>query len=206
MNLKDTAHILQTQKDRVIKDKIACPSTVCISIRSKTKQAWMMTTRDKAFIVSPVQLDDEPESARNKNFMVLHHRIYKKFPKFNAIIHSDQINILTAARAGKPIPPLLDDFVQLVGPDAKTVDPLNVAAVLSGLKRRNAVLLKDEGALCAGQDMDDALAVAQVMEKGCRTFIETFFLGGGIPINWFEARLMRLVYQYKYSRINRRVK
>jgi ribulose-5-phosphate 4-epimerase/fuculose-1-phosphate aldolase len=204
MNDQEVIRLLQIQKDLLLKEKIATASTVCISLRSKD-QAWILTAGNNDDNVSSIRLDDAPPSAPNENHTALHHAVYKRYSGFNAIIHSDQVNILTAARAGKPIPPLLDDFVQLVGPDAKAAASSDVGSVLSGLKRRNAVLLKDEGALCAAADIDDARAVAHVMEKGCRAFIETFFLGGGVPINWLEARLMRLVYQYKYSRITRRV-
>jgi hypothetical protein len=113
---------------------------------------------------------------------------------------------LTAAAAGREVPPLLDDFAQLVGVSARAVqgkkaDPRFPLQILRGLKRRNAVLIPEWGGLCAAASFDDALAVVQVLEKGCRAHIDSAFLGGGFRINPVEAWLMRMVYKYKYSKM-----
>ena len=137
----------------------------------------------------------------------LHRAIYNKKKKFNALIHSEQQNVMTSSRAGKTVYPMLDDLAQIAGatvrvaeeyklpPDAKIVK-----SVMRALKRRSGALLKDHGAICCAGNFDDAHAVAQVMEKGCKTFIETTFLGGGVKINDLECNLMRFVYVLKYSK------
>ncbi|MCG8471043.1 MAG: class II aldolase/adducin family protein [Desulfobacterales bacterium] len=135
----------------------------------------------------------------------LHAAIYKKRKKTHAIIHSQSLAIMTASKAGVEVPPLLDDMAQIVGISAKVATSWSdrkVRPVLSALKGRDAVLLKDAGALCAGSNVDDALAVAQVLEKGCKAYIESSFLGGGAKINRAEALFMRTVYKLKYSKQN----
>jgi ribulose-5-phosphate 4-epimerase/fuculose-1-phosphate aldolase len=134
-----------------------------------------------------------------------HQAVYQKATDVQVLIQSRLPYTVTAAMAGNDVPPLLDDFAQLVGVTARVVltkptgntFPLQV---IRGLKRRNAVLVPDWGGLCAAGTFDDAVAVAQVLEKGCRALVDSAFLGGGHKINWVESWLMRLVYRYKYSR------
>jgi hypothetical protein len=134
----------------------------------------------------------------------LHRFIYQRRADVTVLITSRLPYTLTAAQAGRVVPPLLDDFAQLVGVTARVVgeekaDPRFIHRVLKGLRRRNAVLIPDWGGLCAAASFDDALAVVQVLEKGCRAYIDSAFLGGGFRINPVEAWLMRLVYKYQYA-------
>jgi hypothetical protein len=136
----------------------------------------------------------------------LHCFVYRKRTDVKVLITSRLPYTLTAARAGRQVPPLLDDFAQMVGITARVVegeetDPRFPYRVLKGLKRRNAALIPEWGGLCAASSFDDALAVVQVLEKGCRAYIDSAFLGGGFRINPVEAWLMRLVYKYKYSKM-----
>lgn len=136
----------------------------------------------------------------------LHGFIYLQQTDVKVLITSRLPYTQTAALAGREVPPLLDDFAQLVGVTARVVpekitSPRFPLRVLKGLKRRNAVLIPQWGGLCAAATFDDALAVAQVLEKGCRAYIDSAFLGGGFRLNPVEAWLMRLVYRYKYSKM-----
>lgn len=136
----------------------------------------------------------------------LHCFIYQQRTDVRVLITSRLPYTLTAALAGRQVPPLLDDFAQLVGVTARVVQgekagPGFPYRVLKGLKRRNAVLIPEWGGLCAAASFDDALAVAQVLEKGCRVHIDSAFLGGGFRINPVKAWLMRMVYKYKYSKM-----
>jgi hypothetical protein len=136
----------------------------------------------------------------------LHCFIYQQRTDVKVLITSRLPYTLTAAGAGRKVPPLLDDFAQMVGVTAGVVQgeksgPRFPKRVLKGLKRRNAVLIPEWGGLCAAASFDDALAVVQVLEKGCRAHIDSAFLGGGFHINPVEAWLMRMVYKYKYSKM-----
>ncbi len=135
----------------------------------------------------------------------LHIALYRK-KKCNAAIHTNLPNITTAARAGNTVYPMLDDMAQIVGTSAKVADysyypsDTQIKNILKALHWRSGVLLSGQGALCCGSDIDDAYAVCQVLEKGCKSFIETAFLGGGHTINKIETALMRFVYVMKYSK------
>lgn len=137
----------------------------------------------------------------------LHCAVYNKRDDINYIIHNKQEDVVAVSSIGKTIKPFLDDFAQIVGITARNAvfDPNNGKATakkaVKKLKGRNSVLLKDNGALCAGSDESDALAVEMVTEKGCKSFIAANILDkGNKSIKAYECVLMRVVYKLKYSK------
>ncbi len=144
---------------------------------------------------------DCPETA------VLHSAIYKKREDVNAVIHTKEEDVLSVSKIGKTIRPFLDDFAQIAGITVKNVDysPNNTIksskAVTKALKSRDAVLLKNNGAVCVGADEDEANAVKLVTEKGCKAMVAANIYGtDNKPINLIESALMRIIYKTKYSK------
>ena len=137
----------------------------------------------------------------------LHSGIYNDRKKFNAIIHTHQMNASTCAAARREVPAVLDDLAQIIGPSVRCADyalPSTnkiVKATVKAMKGRNAALMANHGAVCAGRDLDEAFVVCQVLEKGCKAFIEAEFLGGAKHINKFEAWAMHHFYVKKYSKL-----
>jgi len=134
----------------------------------------------------------------------LHLKLYRSRHDFNAIIRTTSENILTCSMAGETVLPYLDDMAQIIGSSVKVVpygenDSVYDLAV-KGIRRKNAVLIKDHGAICGHRTLDDLYAVCHVFEKACKAFIEARILGGGKPVPWIEAELIRFVYQRKYSK------
>ena len=137
----------------------------------------------------------------------MHSGIYNDRKEFNAIIHTHQMNASTCAAARREVPAVLDDLAQIVGPTVRCADyalPSTkkiVKATVKALRGRNAALMANHGAVCAGRDLDEAFVVCQVLEKGCKAFIEAEFLGGAKHINKFEAWAMHKIYLKKYSKM-----
>jgi L-fuculose-phosphate aldolase len=97
--------------------------------------------------------------------------------------------------------PLLDDFAQLIGPTVKcAVFGASSAKVVKALGNKNAVLLKDNGAICVAGTKYDAEAIEIVMDKGCKTLVGANLYSGVKAINAIEANLMRIIYKMKYSK------
>lgn len=102
--------------------------------------------------------------------------------------------------------PLLDDFAQIAGATVRSAvfDPSSTMKtskkVVKALKGRDAVLLKDNGALCCGPSKSDAQATEMVMDKGCKTMLGAALFDTAKPINAIETRLMRFIYKTKYSK------
>jgi len=135
----------------------------------------------------------------------LHCEIYRTRKEVNAVIHTHQMNASTVAAAHREVPPILDDQAQIIGPSVRVADyalpsTKKIAKkTVKALKGRNAALMANHGAVCVGRDLDEAFVVCQVLEKACKAFIETEFLGGAKSINKFEAAFMHQFYLRKYS-------
>lgn len=136
----------------------------------------------------------------------LHWAIYKKRDDVNYILHSDNEFAVAASQKGKTMKPLLDDFAQLVGPSVKTAvfNPASTLKsskkVVKALGKKNAVLVKDNGAICVAGTQYDAEAVEIVMDKGCKTLVGAELYHGVKAISPLEANLMRFIYLKKYSK------
>lgn len=133
----------------------------------------------------------------------IHRKIYRRFKGIRAIIHAASPDILAVSRTGRTVYPLLDDFARIIGVNARVAagsPPLQATLIARRLRGRYAVMIEGNGALCCGPSRSDAIAAAQVLEKGCRAVIGSHFFGGARPIHPVEALLMRLVYLMGYSR------
>lgn len=112
----------------------------------------------------------------------------------------------TVAAARREVPPVLDDFAQIVGPSLRCADyalPGSSSMArrsVAAMRGRMAVLLANHGAVAAGRDMKEAILCARMVEKGCRVFIEAQFLGGAASLAPLEAWAMHKVFLAKYSR------
>jgi L-fuculose-phosphate aldolase len=137
----------------------------------------------------------------------MHTGIYRDRKEVNAVIHTHQMNASTCAAARREVPAVLDDLAQIIGPSVRVADyalPSTkkiVRATVKALRGRNAALMANHGAVCVGRDLDEAFVACQVLEKGCKAFIEAEFLGGAKHINKFEAWAMHQVYLKKYSKM-----
>lgn len=127
-----------------------------------------------------------------------HKDIYENYPKFNNIIHNTSSEVVAVSRLGKTMKPLLDDFAQICGPTVKCADVPDKAA--KKIKGKNAVLIKDMGALCCGSNEGDAQAVDMIMSKSSLALLTAKVFGKEKAINPVEAWLMRIVYTLKYSK------
>jgi L-fuculose-phosphate aldolase len=127
----------------------------------------------------------------------MHRDIYLLNPALNNIIHNAEEETVAVSRLRKTMKPLLDDFTQICGTKVKCAKPARVGKAIKG---KNAVLVRDQGALCCGKNSGDAQAVDMIMSKSCLALLATKVAAPAKPINPVEALLMRVVYLKKYSK------
>ena len=108
--------------------------------------------------------------------------------------------VIRFSQTEKELRPFLDDFAQIVGPKAITVDN-DINLIKKALKNAPAVFIKNMGALCWGKSKDDALAVNMITEKNCKAFFAAKLFGNPKPINPIECKFMRLNYVKRYSKL-----
>lgn len=70
-------------------------------------------------------------------------------------------------------------------------------AALNSVIGRNAVLVKNVGAVCAGKTEADAEAVAMIVSKNCAA---ACYVRHAKPLSLLDARLQRYIYLTKYSK------
>lgn len=136
----------------------------------------------------------------------VHAEVLRTRKDVNAVIHTHQTNASVVAAARREVPPILDDQAQILGPTVRVADyalpstKKMVKACVKALKGRKAALMANHGAICVGEDLEDAFVACLVLEKACKAFIEAEFLGGAKSINIFEAHIMHQFYLRKYSK------
>ena len=194
-----TAVFTSDEKYKPAKEFTACDSVRkgdCFYVGPEDKAASVIDIKSGAWVGGA----EIPDSAD------MHWEIYKKRKDVNFIKHSKNEFAVAASKKGKTMKPFLDDFAQLVGPTVKTA-VFNPASTMKSSKKvakalgnRNAVLVKDNGAVCVAGTQYDAEAVEIVMDKGCKTFVGTELYSEVKPINQIEAHLMRFIYLKKYSK------
>ncbi len=135
----------------------------------------------------------------------LHAEIYRTRKKINAVVHTHQPYASTLAAAHRDLPPILDDQAQILGPNVRCADyglpntKKIVKATTKALKGRFAAFMANHGAVTLGRTMEEAIIAALVLEKACKTYIESQLIGGAKSLNGYEAWLMHKYYLFKYG-------
>jgi len=125
--------------------------------------------------------------------------------------------IVKMSNLGNTMEPYLDDVAQIAGVDVKCVELHNcregqaagiksteealTQTLLETLSDRNAVLIKDIGALCTGFDESEAEAVAIVLEKACMAAYLAHCVGNIPPLSKESAKKDREGYVNHYSKL-----
>ena len=138
--------------------------------------------------------------------LLLHLAIYKKYPMFNAIIHTHSIYASACAAMHRQIPPLLEDTAQISGGSIKvaryalagTKELANNAVEAMGTS--NAVLLANHGAVSCGKSLDEALIVAEIVEKSAHVHCITASVGESFPLPTNDIKILRNFYTEHYSK------
>lgn len=117
--------------------------------------------------------------------------VVKEYPY--ALFDNDAMS-RTYSYAGKSLPAYIDDFAQIVGPDAKCRTPRGYK---TAIKNRNAVLLNGLGTLCVSEDEDDLEAIALIVSKNCAAAL---YCDNAKPLSFADAMLQRIIYTKKYSK------
>ncbi len=138
--------------------------------------------------------------------VTIHRKIYERYPGTMTIIHSVKPDIMNYSLTGKTLYPMVDDFAQIIGVNAQALAPDYIQAEKTArmiqlkILGRSAVLLKGNGAICCGADIEDARAVEMILGKNCRAAMAVDLFDRGKPLRGYEALLMRFIYLRRYAK------
>ena len=144
-------------------------------------------------------LPDTPERVKR-----IHEEIYKKRPDVRFIIHNKSEAVMTVSRRASHMKPLLDDFAQLIGVGVRIPSNENGkdGNNFHNIKKHvNAVFALNDGAYCVGSTLDDAMAVAIVLDKGCIAYLSVLRNGEGHYLSLWECIKMNRHYRKSYSKL-----
>lgn len=136
---------------------------------------------------------------------ILHLAIYQARPDVNAIMHTHSIYASAMAVARKPIPPILEDLVQMVGggvpvaPYARAGSPELAKSVARAIDSRGAVLLANHGVVGVGRTLEEAFIVCQIVEKSACVYAWANLVGDAVTLEPEEVKELRDNYLFSYS-------
>ena len=120
---------------------------------------------------------------------------------FGYLYHVETPYIMEMSRRGRRVYSYLDDMAMISGYYTDCIEDVhNEKAFRKALGNRNAVLVKNGGALVVAPDEDEAGAIAIALEKNCRA--ANLGLKKALkPVNPLSAAIERKVYLDKYSKL-----
>ena len=113
---------------------------------------------------------------------MLHLAVYRARRKVNAVVHTHAIYSSVIAVAHTEIPAILDDQIVYIGGEIRVASYALPGSrelavnVVDALGNRNAVIAANHGALSVGRNMREALAICDLLEKTCQTFLHALAL------------------------------
>jgi len=140
---------------------------------------------------------------------LLHLAVYQARPDVNAILHTHSICASALAVARQPIPPILEDLVQMVGggvpvaPYARAGTPELAKVAAATLGSLGAVLLANHGVVGVGRTLEEALTVCQIVEKSASVYLWAGLAGEPAALTAEEIKALRENYLQSYSKYYR---
>lgn len=137
----------------------------------------------------------------------VHLAIYKAFPEAKAVIHTHSIYASALAAMRQGVPAIIEDIVQICGGRVECAEYALTGtqeladASVKALAGRKAALLANHGAVVWGKSLEDALIVAEVLEKSAQIALICQSSGGKVyELDAEDARVMHEFYEEHYSK------
>lgn len=146
--------------------------------------------------VEPVLGDGVPSSESLAHLAIYHGR-----RDVSAVIHTHSVYASAFAAAGRPIPCVLDEQVLTLGGPvdvavyASSASDELAANAVAALGDRAAVLLWQHGAIGVGSDLEEAIAVVELVERVANIAVIAESIGGARELSADIVRAQQQVYR-----------
>ena len=137
----------------------------------------------------------------------VHTAVYNAYPAAGAVIHTHSIYASALAAMHQDVPAIIEDIVQIIGGRVHCAQYAlcgtqelaeNTVAALHG---RKAVLLANHGAVCWGKNLQEALLVAEILEKAAQIAVICMGTGGKMyELSTEDVEVMHTFYEEHYSK------
>ena len=166
--------------------RVATPDGDVFAITASRVPYHRFTLEDVLVVdseIDPVMGDGIPSSES-----LLHMAIYTARQDVGAVIHTHPVYASAFAVAGRAIPPILDEQVVLLGGSVGVAEYGESASevlannAVRALNDRAAVLLRNHGAVSVGRDLEEAVSVAELVERVARIHVAASTLGAATEL------------------------
>jgi L-ribulose-5-phosphate 4-epimerase len=134
----------------------------------------------------------------------VHLSIYRERSDVQAIIHTHSIFASAFAVAGKSIPPIIEDLVQVIGGSVDVADyalpgTTELAQnVIKALQDKNAALMANHGMVGCGHSLIESMVACELVEKAAQICIYANSLGNVSTLSTEDVSLMHNFYLKEY--------
>ncbi len=134
----------------------------------------------------------------------LHRFIYQSRKDTNAIIHTHSTFASAISCLREDIPPIVEDMVQIIGGSVETADyelpgtEELAESAIEALDDKKAALLANHGVVALGENLKEALKVAEITEKSAKIYLLADMIGEPQKLGEEEIEEMREAYK-KYK-------
>ncbi|MBN1526238.1 MAG: class II aldolase/adducin family protein [Candidatus Omnitrophica bacterium] len=194
------------------RELVACGRKICgeglaigtggnISVRDGgliyVKASSVSMRKAKAGDYIPVDLKTGRPFVRHKRPTIelpMHLACYRARPDIGAVIHTHPVYGSIAGMTVKKLGFISYEFIACVGSETPVLDYLRCGsgelakAVAKAIKRHNAVLLKNHGAIVVGKDLKEAFNRSLALERANQIFVMSRLLAKASFISASEAR------------------
>ena len=137
----------------------------------------------------------------------VHTAIYNAYPEAGAVIHTHSIYASALAAMHQDVPAIIEDIVQIIGGRVYCAEYALCGTqeladkTVAALHGRKAALLANHGAVCWGKNLQEALLVAEILEKAAQIAVICAGTGGKVyELSTEDADIMHDFYEKHYSK------
>ena len=137
----------------------------------------------------------------------VHTAIYNAYPEAGAVIHTHSIYASALAAMHQYVPAIIEDIVQIIGGRVYCAEYALCGTqeladkTVAALRGRKAALLANHGAVCWGKNLQEALLVAEILEKAAQIAVICAGTGGKVyELSTEDADIMHDFYEKHYSK------
>ena len=131
----------------------------------------------------------------------LHLAVYNCRKDVKAIVHTHSIYATSLAVARKPLPPIVEDLIQVVGGEVKVAPYAHPGSIdlaencANYLDKQNAVLLANHGLVGVASSLENAFDVCLIVEKAAQIYLLSQLAGKPFVLD--DANVTYLYQQFK---------
>ena len=167
-------------------------------LKQRKAQKAAMQAEDTAEAMKEMSVPDEPITIAQS----IPEGLETSDERYGAwMLHVMTPYVLKMSQADCTVKAYLDDMAQITGPSVKCVSSdISRDDFTCALGKSNAIMVEGKGAYCFGPTYDEALFVAEVLEKNC-TAAYLASIRGVEPLSIIDAMIDRIKYTKKYSKL-----